>query len=174
MLVFVHVKAAHAHRPVVVKNKGSKENPVLVEKPEISWAFYGKLQGQPHYFRIFSPVPFNLYINILVPDYNPEGDLVPMHDMSFDLLKEDALLFSAHGLESSWRRFYEEYGKDHYYWGPEFDKDVEPGTYYIRVFNSSNSGKYSLAIGKIEKFNFFTIIGAMIKAKSLDRWFFKE
>lgn len=37
-----------------------------------------------------------------------------------------------------------------------------------------SSGKYSLAIGKIEKFTLVSLIEALINAKSLDGWFFKK
>lgn len=165
--------AAYAHRPVIVKNKSSKENPVEVNEPEISWAFFGELQGAPHYYKIISQEPFNLYVNILVPDLSPDGAAVTKHDMSFHVFHDNVLIFTAQGLNEEWRRYYEEYGRDHYYWGPELDRNVDTGTYYVEIFNSNNNGKYSLAIGKVEKFNFFSLMGAIIKAKSLDRWFFK-
>jgi len=162
-----------AHRPVIIKNESSRENPVLVEEPEISRAFYGALEGEPHFYKIVSDKPFTLYVNILVPDLDPEGVSVPVHDMSFTVLNADTPLFTVDGSSYQWRRFYEKYGRDHYYMGPEFDKKVEAGTYYVSVYNMNNSGRYSLAIGKIEEFNFFSIIGAILKAKSLDRWFFR-
>ena len=162
-----------AHRPVIVKSKSSRDTPVVVEEPEISWAFYGILEGYPHYYKVVSEEPFDLYVNILVPDLDPEGKLITNHDMSFQILKESVLLFTAEGLAVEWHRFYEEYGRDYYYKGPEFEQKMGSGTYYVKVFNNNNSGKYSLAIGKIEKFNFFSIIGAMLKAKSLDLWFFQ-
>lgn len=40
---------AFAHRPVIVKSKSSRDTPVVVEEPEISWAFYGILEGYPLY-----------------------------------------------------------------------------------------------------------------------------
>jgi hypothetical protein len=94
--------------------------------------------------------------------------------MSFKIFVEDKLLYTGEGLKNDWHRFYEKYGKDHYYWGPEFDQNVEAGTYKVLVYNSANSGKYALAIGKIEKFNFLSIMGAIAKAKYLDMWFFKS
>jgi hypothetical protein len=86
---------------------------------------------------------------------------------------EDAPMFTAEGTKSVWRRFYEKYGRDHYYMGPEYDAMAGEGIYYVRVFNGSNRGRYSLAIGKREKFTFFSLIGAIVKARSLDPWFFK-
>ncbi len=164
----------YAHRPVIVKSKSSQDNPVMVEEPETSWAYYGILDGENHYYKIVYSEPFNLYVNILVPDYNPDGAPIRAHDMSFQIFRDQELLFTGIGLETEWRRFYEKYGKDHYYWGPEFEQDVEGGTYYVRVYNTDNKGKYSLAIGKIENFTFPVIVGAIFKTQSLDRWFFKE
>ena len=167
---------AFAHRPVVVKNRSSKAAPFVVTEPEISRAFYGALEGEPHYYKIVSAAPFELYVNILVPDLDPDGVPVTAHDMSFEVYGEGgegAPMFTAEGTKSSWRRFYEKYGRDHYYMGPEYDAMAGEGTYTVRVFNGSNRGRYSLAIGKREKFTFFSLIGAIVKARSLDRWFFK-
>jgi hypothetical protein len=174
VLLSLSVWSASAHRPVIVKDEASMQNPVLVEEPEISWAYYGRLEGEPHYFKIQATETFDLYVNILVPDFDPRGEPVAHHDMSFEIIKDERILYRAEGLEFQWKRFYEKYGRDHYYWGPEYDQKTEAGTYTIKVFNSGNSGKYSLAIGKIEKFTLPVLIGAMIKAQSLDRWFFKR
>lgn len=173
LLLLLFARSAYAHRPVIVKNRGTKEEPVVVKEPEISWAYYGLLEGEPRYYKIVSSEPFDLYVNILVPDPEPEGEPQERHDMSFQIFKGENLLYTGEGLDYEWHRFYEKYGKDHYYWGPEFDQRVEAGIYYVRIYNSNNRGKYSLAVGKIEKFNLFSIIGAIIKAKSLDRWFFE-
>jgi len=172
MLLFI-AAIAHAHNPVIVKKDSSKEKPVLIEKPEISYAYYGELAGEPHYYKIVSPKPFTLYVNILVPDYSPKTDPIMRHDMSFQVLKDDTVIFTAEGMNSDWHRFYEEYGKDHYYMGPEFEQKADAGTYYVKVYNKNNDGKYSLATGKEEKFGFFGIIKAFFRARSLDKWFFK-
>ena len=67
----------------------------------------------------------------------------------------------------------EKYGRDHYYMGPECDTKAGEGIYWVRVFNGTNRGRYALAIGKREKFTFFSLVGAIVRARSLDRWFFK-
>jgi hypothetical protein len=174
VLISLSAWSAQSHRPVIVKEEVSREKPVIVEEPEISWAYYGTLEGEPHYFKILSSEGFNLYMNILVPDFDPEGKPIKYHDMSIEILRDDELIYREEGLDNEWMRFYEKYGRDHYYWGPEYDRYVEGGTYFIKVFNSMNSGRYSIAIGKIEKFTIPIFIDALFKAKSLDRWFFKE
>jgi len=182
-ILLLFTAMAYAHNPVIVKKDSSKEKPVLIEKPEISYAYYGELSGEPHYYKIVSSKPFTLYVNILVPDYSPKTNPILRHDMSFQVLKDandspdpaksGTVIFTAEGMNSDWRRFYEEYGRDHYYWGPEFEQKAGAGTYYIKVYNKNNTGKYSLATGKEERFGFFGIIRAFFRARSLDKWFFK-
>lgn len=164
---------ALAHNPVIVKNKSSKENPVLVKKPEISYAYYGELAGEPHYYKIEAASPFHLYVNILVPDFAPKSPPVVSHDMSFEVLRDSIELSIQEGLRAEWTRFYEKYGRDHYYMGPEFENDMKAGTYYIKVYNPNNKGRYALAIGKKESFTIISFISAFFKAWSLDKWFFK-
>lgn len=176
LLSTLNARPAFAHRPVIVKNKSSKAAPVEIAEPEISWAFYGSLEGEPHYYKILSAVPFELYVNILVPDLDPGGAPIASHDMSFEVYREGgegAPLFTAPGTRSVWSRYYEKYGRDHYYMGPEYEAKAGAGVSYVRVFNGSNRGRYALAIGKREKFTFFSLLGAIVRARSLDRWFFK-
>ena len=137
---------AHAHRPVIVKSQSSREKPVLVKEPEISYAYYGELVGEPHYYRIIYSEEFILYVNILVPDFSPKAEPIVKHDMSFQVSNDKQILFTAQGNESGWERFYERYGRDHYYMGPEFEQKVSAGTYHIKIFNEKNTGKYALAI----------------------------
>jgi hypothetical protein len=174
LILSLMVTDIYAHRPVIVKNESSKDKPVIVKKPEISYAFYGILSGEPHYYKIVSSKPFELYTNILVPDYSPKTEPIAKHDISFEILKDNTPIFTVDGNNAEWKRFYEPYGKDNYYMGPEYDKNVEAGTYYVKVFNKTNTGKYSLATGKIEKFTPWGLIGAIFKARSLDKWFFKQ
>ncbi len=162
-----------AHQPVIVKNNSSKDKPVPVKKPEISFAFYGELAGKPHYYKIDAKKPFYLYVNILVPDYFPKATAISKHDISFEILKGDTSIIVVDGNSFEWKRFYEPYGKDHYYMGPEFARSVDSGIYYIKIFNKDNVGKYSLAIGKKESFTPWGLVVAFIRARSLDKWFFK-
>jgi hypothetical protein len=164
---------AFGHQPVIVKNESSKEKPVLVEKPEISFAYYGELAGRPHYYRIEAAKPFHFYVNILVPDYFPKSEPIPHHDVSFDILRDDIVLLTRTGSTFDWTRFYEKYGRDYYYMGPAYEAEFGAGTYFIRVYNEKNSGRYALAIGKKERFTPWGLVGALLKARSLDGWFFK-
>lgn len=164
---------ALAHIPVIVKKGATQENPVLVKKPEVSYAYYAELAGEPHFYKIEAAKPFHFYVNILVPDYSPDTEAILRHDMSFEIIRGDIALWMEVGSSFEWTRFYEKYGRDHYYMGPEFEADFGRGTYFIKVSNKDNKGRYALAVGKKEKFTPLSLVSAMFKAWSLDRWFFK-
>ncbi len=135
-----------AHQPRLAPSTAPINNPIIIEKPEISQAFYGQLQGEPVYYMIESPKKFRLYVNILVPD-NPGADQLVyarITDYKGKTIKELG--------PGDWEPYFEEFGGDYYLKGPEFNETLPPGKYYIIVFNEQNKGKYSLAVGDIEAF----------------------
>ena len=57
-----------AHQPILaISDPHTRDNPFLVEKPEISKAIYSRLSGQPHYYKIYSSQTFNFYSGITKP-----------------------------------------------------------------------------------------------------------
>ena len=149
-VLFLSICAVSAHQPrLEVGVNSSQSNPIVVQNPEISQAFYGNLNGQPDYYRITSDKPFELYVNILVPQ-SPgiAGDFVSAQ-ITDSSGKNIATL---DGTKAEWKPMFEEFGGDYYLQGPEFRENVSAGTYYIKVFNANNTGKYSVAIGDIEAF----------------------
>ena len=149
-ILFLSVCAVSAHQPRLEAGVNSSiNNPIVVQNPEISQAFYGNLNGQPDYYQITSNKPFELYVNILVPQspgINPDFVSAQVTDSSG---KTIAFL---DGKNSEWMPMFEEFGGDYYLQGPAFDQNVSSGTYTIKVFNANNTGKYSIAIGNIEAF----------------------
>ena len=59
-----------AHQPKLIKDSPSLENPHSVISPEISKAYYGKLVGEPHFYKIQSETEFLFYTGILSPKTN--------------------------------------------------------------------------------------------------------
>jgi len=91
------------------------------------------------------------------------------------------------GANFNWTDFYEPFGGDNYYMGPEFEKDVESGKYLILVIASCrpglvdpassqclNRGKYSLAIGRQEKFPPKEILNTIFLLPQLKKDFFNK
>jgi hypothetical protein len=150
LILFLSICAVSAHQPrLEVGVNSSMSNPIVVQNPEISQAFYGNLNGQPDYYKITSDKPFKLYVNLLVPQsHGISGNFVSAQ-ITDSSGKTIALL---DGTKSNWTPMFEEFGGDYYLQGPEFTQNVSAGTYYIKVFNANDTGKYSLVIGNIESF----------------------
>ena len=66
LFVFVNFNAL-AHQPKLINYSPSINNPHLVIDPEISKAYYSKLTGDPHYYKINSNKEFLFYTSILSP-----------------------------------------------------------------------------------------------------------
>lgn len=178
LLVLLRPSFASAHQPRLVHG-----DVVEVKNPEASQAFYGELDGAPAEFRIQSDRDFRLYVGLLVPEVlNAAKDIsaqiylvTPSGNKSIAVLD---------GPSFAWTPFYEEFGQDNYFWGPEFKaddsqkglelkgKNVQAGTYIVKVFSPSNQGKYSLAIGDIEDFSPQEILNAILIMPQLKAHFF--
>lgn len=171
LFVFCEVSLAHQPRLVYLQ----EPSPVIVENPEVSQAFYDELKGFPKSYFIESEKDFELYINLLVPEHsNGPGKYSALvfvledGDINFErkIAELDGELFD-------WKGFYEPYGRDYYLKGPEFFKQIPPGKYKIEVYSRDNQGKYVLAVGKKEVYNFSDILGAYWKIPLLKITFFK-
>lgn len=160
-----------AHQPRIVFDRmSSLDNPIIIVEPEISKAFYGNLNGTPDYYVIDSDTEFELYVNLLSPYPAGNRDFAAYIYSSRDINP----LFSLMGISFNWTKFHEEFGGDDYWMGPELDKNVSGGKYIIKIFNSNNSGKYSLATGKIEAFPFKEQIRAFLVMPRLKGEFFNK
>jgi len=120
---------------------------VLVLSPEPSQTFYGELKGQAAEFDISSASQFNLFVNIMVPkSSNPDGryavNIFQVRDG-----KDELISFLDPG-SLIWQEIWEGNGRDLYFKGPEFDRQLEPGDYKIVVTGNNNQGQYALVIGK--------------------------
>lgn len=155
---------ASAHQPEIVD---STSNEIIVTNPEISKAYYAELSGQPHFYRINSSEPFDLYVNTLVPDI--EGQRKDFIAYVIKINSESKQhLATLDGTTYEWKNFFEPFGYDNYWMGPEYKMRAESGEYEIQVINENNYGKYALAIGETESFglaNSFGSIGKIIKNK---------
>lgn len=170
IIVLLLPSLSFAHQPrLVMGMENSEENPILVETPEISQAFYGELNGSPGYYKLVSEKPFVLYVNVLVPD------IENFRSYRFSAVVYDSEknpVISINGNDFAWKRYFESFAGDWYLQGPETKKYVPAGTYYLRVFNSENIGKYSLAIGEEESFPPEEIINAIILVPEIKQKFF--
>ena len=147
-----------AHQPKLINYSPTIDNPHAVIFPEISKAYYSKLTGQPHYYVINSEDDFLFYTSILSPKINEEPSR-----FSLEVLDGDQnIVYKVDGSNFEWTAWYEPYARDWYWKGPEIGVEsgkefqtsftIDAVTYYIKVFNESNTGHYSLAVGEAEFF----------------------
>ena len=163
----------YAHKPVFNENSiYPADAPYEIEDPEISKAIYSTLIGDPHFYRIQSEVDFDFYAGILAAKI---GECPLNSKFSFEVLDSDFhKIYLADGENFEWTPWYEEYGKQWYWNGPEIGQNFasnevfKAGTYYIKVFNNSNSGQYIMAVGDIEKFSFTDIVGLIFSMGKIE------
>lgn len=155
---------ALAHQPRLTESRLT-----AVSNPEVSKAYYGQLAGVPDTYIIQAEAPFELYVNVLVPDIAGQKK-----DVSAVILKDDKELATLDGINFAWKKFYEPFGADTYWMGPEYKARAEAGSYEIRVISLNNDSKYSLAVGEIEAFDMKETLNALTLIPELKRNFFNE
>jgi len=163
-MAFVMPTFTFAHQPRI-----AEEKPNVVTLPEVSKAYYGTLSGKPAVYTIAADKPFALYVGVLVPDIAGQKK-----DVSAVIIKDGKQLALLDGRSFEWKQFFEPFGNDTYWQGPEYKAQADAGTYEIRVSSSDNDSKYSLAIGEIEAFDFKEGMNALTLIPQLKKDFFNE
>jgi hypothetical protein len=171
MLLLILIYTISAHQPRI-----TEEGITVIEKPEISQAFYAELKGKSHQYQINSENEFNLYVGILVPAIEGIDK-----DISAEITLNTEFYYYLNASESEWPEFYEEFAGDLYYWGPELGAN-EPlqgpkgikspaGTYLITVSSPDNKGKYVLVVGEKEEFPLNEMINTFVRLPKIKRFF---
>jgi len=163
IIAFLFPVTTLAHQPRLVLNK----NYIKIENPEISQAFYGELNGEPNYYLLEEDSNFTLYVGILSPQIEGADK-----DFSVGVEKEGNIIFTLDGLNHNWESFYEEFGGDYYYEGPDNKILAEPGIYKLKVFSLDNRGKYVLVVGEKEEFPLSEILNTIRVLPKLKKDFF--
>jgi hypothetical protein len=149
----------------------TREDPIVVNQPAISKAFYGVLSDTAEYYKVTLDDTMSLYLNLLAPDIDTFRD----YRFSADVFDADwNLIYTLDSGQAAWKKFYEKYGKDNYVMGPETRVPLQAGVYYIRVYNSSGKGRYALATGEKESFPLIEIWRAIVVMPKLKKQFFNK
>ena len=185
---FLLTATSSAHQPRIVS-----EEVTQIENPEVSQAFYAELKGEPDYYQIESEESFKLYVGILVPDLEEiDKDIsveISREDLHIEEIRvknqeEEEVPILLNGLQYEWTRWYEPFGGDWYWEGPELRGNppkeelpegvqVDEGTYTIKVFSPDNEGKYVLVVGEREEFPLKEIVQTLFVLPQLKAEFFE-
>jgi hypothetical protein len=179
--------ATYAHQPRLVYNypPSTKESPIVIEKPDISQAFYGELNKKSDFYKIKLTEDKALYFNILIPDLShlnfisfgeksvakAKVNNAPIVKITNNLNKEEVVFG---GDNTFTERFFEEFGGDNYWKGPEIKQNFLKGDYLIEVSSQSTIGKYVLAVGDIEAFSADEAWNAIKSMPDLKKNFFEK
>ncbi len=155
---------ALAHQPRIVNGDTTQ-----VIDPEISKAYYATLTGAPHTYTIDSPVDFDLYVSILLPDTKSADK-----STTAEVVKEGIPIATLGGQNAVWKSFFEPFGQSSYLDGGEYKARATAGVYTVTVKSQNNNGKYSLAIGEIEAFDGKEGTNALSIIPDLKKDFFEE
>ncbi len=162
-LLFVFVPPAGAHLP---RMEGANAE-IKIERPEISKAYYGWLEGEPAVYSIDAKAPFLLYVNLLSPRIET-GRI----DYSAVIHKDGEIFANIPADNSLWLVTYEPFANDYYAKGPEWAQKVPSGKYEIKIYNSGNSGNYVLAVGKTEDLSLGEFLRTLVVLPRVKEEFF--
>jgi hypothetical protein len=167
--IFAKPMIVSAHQPKIIKN----QNLIIVQNPEVSQAFYSQLKSAPQIYQIIQDKPFALYVNLLLPQLPSVNKNLSAEIYQGSVAKEN-LITTLDGPSAEWTKMYEPFGGDNYFQGPEYKKQVDPGTYLIKVFNPNNQGKYVIAIGEKEEFPLKEMVRTIKVLPTLKKDFFER
>ena len=179
--------ATYAHQPRLVYNypPSTREAPIVINQPDVSQAFYGELNKKSDFYRINLTDAKDLYFNILIPDlahlnfvsFSEKGvakaklSSAPVVKITNNTNKEE-IVFG--GDNTFTEKFYEEFGGDNYWKGPEIKRNFPKGDYTIEVSSQSTRGRYVLAVGDIEAFPAGEAWNAIKSMPDLKKNFFEK
>ena len=168
---FFYASPAAAHAPRLLDNDGSV---TIIEQPDVSQAFYGDLKNGPAFFSLKVDKPMDLYVSILVP--NVAGIKKDKSvQIKYDNQGKDEIFWTLDGKNFAWRPWYERFGGDNYFQGPEIKKMAQPGEYFLAVYSGPDYvGKYVLVVGEKESFTLTDIVNTIFTLPTLKRDFFEK
>jgi len=166
LLTALTIQTVSAHQPEIVGSKTGIE----ISEPEISKAYYGQLNGQAIEYTIKSSKPFNLYVNLLTPASDNNQTLLSAKITD----QNNRIISTLDGKAFVWQPYYEPFGGDNYYKGPEYRTHLSGGEYGIEVTSQNNFGPYVVAVGETESFTLDEMISAIKILPELKLEYFGE
>jgi hypothetical protein len=162
-LLFLATESALAHQPRLRET----EDTIVVTWPEVSKAFYARLDGRPQFYRIESDRRFRLYVQVVVPD---EESIDTDYDIA--VTRGSDTVIKLDGQLADWTPYFEPFGGDAYLRGPDAVLTVPAGSYLVEVSSSDNLGRYALVVGEGEAWPMSEIANAFRLMPQIKRRFF--
>lgn len=162
---------AYAHIPVFSKNV-TIQNAVTIKDSQASYAVYGNLkeEGQVDYIRFYAKKGDPVYIELAVPMLKDEENFMPSFALIGKGMPEsnnvmpftvpDDCGFAIFNSGKKYGTYFEPYTQTIYIVRQEIRmKSPSTGEFYIAAYSpQGKEGKYLIAIGEKDKFNFMDVL----------------
>ena len=192
-----HVNDVFAHQLIFSDgNNTTMENALYIPDPRISWAMYGELEDNVLFYKFEIEQQAPLYASIVIPSLNGLENFRPsLAIISYQqniamisshtgeknteipfVLPDDyqAIVFDYDG-KSMDNVFYEPFTQVNYWERQEVrTESINPGIYYLAVFDTAENGKFTLAVGEIEDFSKANFFDSFIRAWFETKIFFND
>ena len=197
VFLFFNADTAFAHQLIFSDGKNtSLENSLFIPDSQISWAMYGELENNVLFYKFEADQKEPLYVSVVIPmlegleDFSPSLAIVTQHQNIGTLIshtgeKNTSVPFSLpdgyQAIVFDYDRriaanvFYEPFTQVNYWERQEVRIDsINPGIYHIAVFDTSENGKFALAVGEVEDFSNANFFDSFIKAWFETKIFFED
>jgi len=197
VFLFFNADAAFAHQLIFSDGTNtSLENSLYIPDPQISWAMYGELENNALFYKFEADQKEPLYVSVVIPtlegldNFSPSLAIVTQQQNIGTLIshtgeKNTSVPFSLpdgyqaivfdYDSNLTANVFYEPFTQVNYWERQEIRIDsINPGTYYLAVFDASENGKFALAVGEVEDFANANFFDSFVRAWFETKIFFED
>ena len=197
LVLFFNVNEAFGHQLIFSDGMNTKiDNSLYIPDPQISWAMYGEVENNVLFYKFDVDQKEPLYASIAIPalegleEFHPSLAIISERqniglinlrsyenntDFPFELSEKfNAIVFDYAG-EFPGRVSYEPFTQVNYWERQKiWIEIINPGTYYLAVFDISENGKFTLAVGEIEDFRNANFFDSFVRAWFETKIFFED
>ena len=197
LFLFFNVNEAFGHQLIFSDGMNTKiDNSLYIPDPQISWAMYGEVKNNVLFYKFDADQKEPLYASIVIPalegleEFHPSLAIISERqniglislqvdenntDLPFELPEKFSAIVFDYSDNFPGRVFYEPFTQVNYWERQEIRiHHINPGTYYLAVFNTSENGKFTLAVGEIEDFRNANFFDSFVRAWFETKIFFED
>ena len=196
-VLFFNVNGAFGHQLIFSDGVNTEiDNSLYIPDPQISWAMYGEVENNVLFYKFEADQKEPVYASIVIPalegleEFHPSLAIISERqnieliglqtdenntNLPFELPEKfSAIVFDYSG-NFPGRVFYEPFTQVNYWERQEIRIDhINPGTYYLAVFDTFENGKFTLAVGEIEDFRNANFFDSFVRAWFETKIFFED
>ena len=191
------MEIAFAHQLIFSDGKNTDmESSLNIPDPQISWAMYGELENNVLFYKFVADEKEPVYVSLVIPalegleEFSPSIAVITEQENIGPIIlytneKNTSLPFALpdgyagivfdYDGKFSDNVFYEPFTQVNYWERQEIRiTSVNPGQYYLAVFDTSENGKFTLAVGEIEDFSKANFFDSFVRAWFETKIFFED